>query len=183
MRHSGPGRRQGGVINAILQVHDAVTRALFGVSMVAAAYLTLVLAWEVIARYWFQMPGSWAPDTAAFSFALTTLLATPMLAWKHGHANMNMVVNALPAAASAWLQRFTMLLACAVCLTATWFGWIELLRLHKRGVMMILVTPIPKWWLMAAIVYALGSSGIYYFRHFLCSFLRAPVRDTETEVH
>lgn len=183
MSHTGLGRPGGGIIRSLTWAHDSTTRLLFVISMIAAAYLTLVLAWEVIARYWLHLPSSWAPDTAGFSFALITFLAAPMLAWKHGHANMNMIVKALPADGAKWLERFTMLLACAVCLVAAWFGWTELLRLYRRGVMMIAVTPIPKWWLMTTIVYALASSGLYYLRHFLCSFYRAPAHDTEAEVN
>ncbi|MCQ9618133.1 TRAP transporter small permease [Paenalcaligenes niemegkensis] len=182
MNHAVQRRPNGGITHSLMWAHDSLTRALFGVSMIAAAYLTLVLAWEVIARYWLHMPSSWAPDTAGISFALVAFLAAPMLAWKNGHANMNMVVKALPPGGSKWLERFTMLLACAVCLLAAWFGWIELLRLYKRGVMMIAVTPIPKWWLMTAIVYALGSSGLYYLRHFLCSFCRTATPGTHDEV-
>lgn len=167
-RPSGAG---GAIVQALMRVHDGLTRTLFGVSMLATAYLTLVLAWEVVARYWLKLPSSWAPDTAAVSFALITFLAAPMLANHHGHATMDMVVKALPPAGRRWLQRVTLVLACGVCLVAAWFGWVELLRLYRRGVMMIAVTPIPKWWVMTAIVYALVSSGVYYLRHLLCSFL------------
>lgn len=166
----------------LMQVQDSITRALFGVSMVAAAYLAIMLAWEVIARYWLKSPSGWIPDTASFSFALITFLAAPMLAASNAHAHMDMVVKALPQNLSVWLIRLTMLLACLVCLVAAWFGWAELLRLHRRGVMMITVTPIPKWWLMMTIVYALLNSGLYYLRHFLCSFRSASHAPTAAEV-
>lgn len=171
----------GNLAQIIMWAHDSLTKVLFVASMLAATYLTLVLSWEVVARYWLKSPTGWAPDTASISFALITFLAAPMLAWQHGHAHMNMVVKALPPHLSQWLQRFTMLLACFVCLVAAWFGWSELLRLYQRGVMMITVTPIPKWWLMTVIVYALFSSGLYYLRHFLCSFSQ-PSSNTANEV-
>lgn len=172
----------GSLPRVLMRVQDGITRALFVVSMVAAAYLALMLAWEVVARYWLKSPSGWIPDTASFSFALITFLAAPMLAASNAHAHMDMVVKALPQNISVWLVRLTMLLACIVCLVAAWFGWTELLRLYKRGVMMITVTPIPKWWLMMTIVYALLNSGLYYLRHFLCSFSTQAHSPTVAEV-
>ena len=164
-----PGHTAGqGFFRFLARIHDAITTGLFGVSMLATAYLTLVLSGEVIARYWMKDPSSWAPDTAAVSFALIIFLAAPMLARKNGHATMNLIVQALPVRASVWLQRFTMLLACVACLLSAWFGWIELSRLYSRGVTMITVTPIPKWWVMTTVVYGLVSAGLYYLRHLIC---------------
>lgn len=62
------------------------------------------------------------------------------------------------------------LVAAGACLLSAWFGYVELLRLIRRNVMMIAVTPIPKWWLMAAIVYCLLSMGIYFLRHLCGTF-------------
>lgn len=167
------------VVGWFTRLHDQITRLTFAGAMLATAYLTLVLAWEVVARYWLHKPSGWAPDTAALSFGLIVFLAAPMLSWKGGHANMNMVVNALPAQASLWLTRFTFFVAAGVCTFTAWFGWQELVRLKMRGVMVIAVTPIPKWWLMAAIVYALISMALYFLRHFLASFFTSHAKHNE----
>lgn len=168
-----PLRRKGEparIVQALASLHDGLTQCTFGVAVAATAYLTLVLAFEVVARYVLHRPTGWAPDTSALAFAAITFLAAPKLAWKGGHADMNLVVKALPVAASTWLRRVTLLVAVLVCGVAAWFGGLELLRLYKRGVTMIAVTPIPKWWLMAAIVYSVASMGIYFLRHFFASW-------------
>lgn len=164
------------VLCTLAKAHDLLTRFTFVVAMVAVAYLTLVLAWEVFARYALQHPSGWAPDTAALAFALVTFLAAPTLSKESGHADMRLVVDYLPTAPALWLRRFTMLLACAVCWLAAWFGYLELLRVYQRGVMVIAVTPMPKWWLMLAIVYSLASMGLYFLRHFLTSFCGTQAR-------
>jgi len=171
MSASGPFRPVRHTLCLLAAFQDVITRITFVAAVIASAYLTLVLAWEVIARYALNNPTGWGPDTAAISFALITFCAAPMLAWKSGHANMNMVVNALPKHIAVWLQRFTWLLACTVCLIAAWFGFAELKRVFAGNVMMIAVTPIPKWWLMLAIVYALSNMGFYFLRHFLCTWV------------
>lgn len=170
MTRTGTPKRGVPIFGTLASIHDLITRFTFGIAIVAAAYLTLSLAWEVVARYALASPTGWIPDTASISFALVTFMGAPMLAWKHGHVSMDIVVKRLPERASAWVQRFALLVSAAACLLCAWFGYVELLRLVKRNVMMIAVTPIPKWWLMAAIVYCLLSMGIYFLRHFFVTF-------------
>lgn len=167
---SSPSRVVASSLGAMQRLHDGITHLSFWGAMLAVCYLTLVTAWEVIGRYVFKAPSGWAPDTAAVSFALVTFLSAPMLTWKGGHAAMTAVVNVLPAGGAKWLQRFTLLLAIVACGLCTWFGAIETVRLYERGVTMIAVTPIQKWWVMSAIVYGLGSITLYFIRHFLATF-------------
>lgn len=170
-RLPGGGKWFRSVIRLLVQAHDALTNFTFAIAIAAVAYLTLVLAYEVLARYGLKSPTGWAPDTSAFSFAAVTFLAAPKLAWKSGHANMDLLVKSLPPTPALWLRRATLLVSVIVCGLVVWFGMLELVRLYQRGVTMIAVTPIPKWWLMAAIVYALASMGLYYLRHLICSWL------------
>lgn len=171
----------GKILCTLARVHDTITRLTFAVALVAVAYLTVVLTWEVVARYGLRQPSSWGPDTAALSFALATFLAAPTLSKEGGHADMRMVVEAVPAGVAVWMRRFTMLVAWLVCWLLAWFGHHELLRLYERGVMAIAVTPIPKWWLMSAIVYSLLSMGLYFLRHLLTSFWRSSASSAQGE--
>ncbi len=173
MTRIGTPKRGVPIFGALASLHDLITRFTFGIAAVAAAYLTLSLAWEVVGRYALGSPTGWIPDTAAVSFALVTFMAAPMLAWKNGHVSMDIVVKRLPAGASAWVSRAALLVAAGACLLCAWFGYVELLRLVKRNVMMITVTPIPKWWLMTVIVYCLLSMGLYFLRHFFVTFRSA----------
>lgn len=173
MTNIGTPKRGVPIFGALASLHDLITRFTFGIAIVAAAYLTLSLAWEVVGRYAFGNPTGWIPDTAAIAFALITFMGAPMLAWKNGHVSMDIVVKRLPPRASAWVNRIALLVSAGACLLCAWFGYVELLRLVKRNVMMIAVTPIPKWWLMTAIVYCLLSMGLYFLRHFLVTFRSA----------
>ena len=161
--------------------HNTLTQWSFYVAIVALSYLALVLSWEVLARYLLQKPSGWAPDTAALSFGFAIFLAAPMLSWKGEHANMNAIILALPATFAQWLRRFTLLLAAVVCAVAAYFGYLEFFRVYKRGVMMIAITPMPKWWLMLIIVYALISMSLHYLRHFIDSFFSSNLKQNIKE--
>jgi C4-dicarboxylate transporter, DctQ subunit len=167
------------VVRALTRAHDSLTSLSFWGAMLGVVYLTVVTGWEVIGRYVLGTPASWTSDTAAVSFALVTFFAAPMLTWKAGHASMNAIVEALPTGSARWVRRFTMLLGAAACALVAWYAGNESLRLYNRGVMMIAATPIPKWWVMAALTYGLTSMALYFARHFITSFLHAEPTDSE----
>jgi len=164
------------VLTGLLRAHDALTQLSFRCAIVAVAYLTLVLAWEVFARYVLQKPSGWAPDTASLSFALSIFLAAPYLSKNFGHVSMDAIIKAVPQQMALWMQRLVYLAAALICFVSAYFGYLEFVRLYTRGVKMIAVTSMPKWWLMLAIVYALASMGIHFLRHFcsLCWHRVAP---------
>lgn len=163
----------------LLRLHDGLTRLTFWGATLCVAYLTLVTAWEVFGRYALDAPSDWAPDTAAVSFALASFLAVPMLTWKHGHAAMTFLVDAAPAPVTLWMRRLTLAVGVATCALCAWYGGIETLRQIDTGVMVVAVTPIPKWIVSGAIVYALGSASLYFLRHLAGTFIELPAARTE----
>ena len=154
----------------LFRIHDALTKATFWAAAVGVAYLTLVTAGEVFSRYVLATPTDWAPDTAAVAFALVTFFAVPWLTWQAGHASMDFLVNAAPARVSVWMQRLSYAIGLIVCGACAWIGALETARQITSGVMILSVTPIPKWVVFIPLVYALSSSALYFARHLLASF-------------
>lgn len=163
----------------LLRLHDGLTRLTFWGAALCVAYLTLVTAWEVFGRYVLARPSDWAPDTAAIAFALASFLAVPMLTWKHGHASMTFLVDSAPAPITVWMRRLTLLVGAVVCALCAWYGAVEAWRQIQSGVMVVAVTPIPKWVVSGAIVYALASAALYFLRHLAATFKDLSVDDTE----
>lgn len=163
----------------LLRLHDGLTRLTFWGAALCVAYLTLVTSWEVFGRYVLAAPSDWAPDTAAIAFALVSFLGVPMLTWKHGHASMTFIVDAAPVPVALWMRRLTLCVGAVACGLCAWYGGIETLRQIESGVMVVAVTPIPKWIVSGAIVYGLGSAALYFLRHLASTFSAAS--DAETE--
>lgn len=154
----------------LLRLHDALTRATYWMATFGVLYLTIVTAGEVFGRYALSTPTDWAPDTAAVSFALVTFLAVPYLTWKSGHASMNFIVDHAPAGVAMFLRRTSLLLGVLVCGACAWIGLAESLRQIGGGVMVVSVTPIPKWVIFVPLTYALASSALYFLRHLAETF-------------
>lgn len=158
------------MLRLALRLHDELTRLSFWAAGIAAAYLTFVTAWEVVARYVLRSPTGWAPDTSAVAFAFITFLAAPMLTSTSGHAAMTFIVEQSRPGVALWMTRFCQLTGVTACGLCTWFGAVETHRLFVQGVTMIAVTPIPKWLVVGAMVYAFSSMALYFLRHFAASF-------------
>ncbi len=154
----------------LCRMHDALTRTTFWAATLGVLYLTLVTAGEVFGRYVLSAPSDWAPDTASVAFGLITFLAVPYLTWKAGHASMDFVVSAVPLRLSVLMRRINFAIGFAACAVCAWVGGVEAARQISSGVMIVSVTPIPKWAVFVPMVYGLGSSALYFARHFANSF-------------
>jgi TRAP-type C4-dicarboxylate transport system permease small subunit len=158
------------MLATLAKLHDGLTRLTFWISAAAVLYVTAATSWEVVGRYAFDAPSDWSPDTSAVAFAYITFLAAPMLTREGGHAAMTFVTETAPRHVSAWLTRFSHFLGAVTCFLCAYVGADETGRQIGRGVMMISVTPIPKWLVSAVIVYGLASMGLYFLRHLFASF-------------
>src|SRR5690625_5389087 len=141
------------VLTGLLRAHDALTQLSFRCAIVAVAYLTLVLAWEVFARYVLQKPSGWAPDTASLSFALSIFLAAPYLSKNFGHVSMDAIIKAVPQQMALWMQRLVYLAAALICFVSAYFGYLVFVRLYTLGVEIIAFTSIPICWFMLFLFY------------------------------
>ncbi|KZY37466.1 C4-dicarboxylate ABC transporter permease [Roseovarius sp. HI0049] len=158
----------------LCRVHDAITSATFWAASFGVLYLTLVTAGEVFGRYVLASPSDWSPDTAAVAFGLITFLAVPYLTWKSGHASMDFIVNAVPRRLSIGMMRVNYVIGFAVCALVAWVGGVETARQISSGVMIVSVTPIPKWVVFVPLVYGLANSALYFIRHFAATFGQEP---------
>lgn len=158
------------MISSLLRVHDAITRMTFWVAAAAVAYLTVVTAVEVIARYAFRAPSGWAPDTTAVSFAFIAFLAAPEVTRQSGHAAMTFIVERSGPVAGLMLNRVSLVLSILVCLLLAWYGALESARQIEGKITMIAVLPIPKWIVTVSIVYGLASMGFYFLRSLVGTF-------------
>lgn len=163
----------------LYRLHDALTRTTFRASAFGVLYLTLVTAGEVFGRYVLSSPSDWAPDTAAVCFGLITFFAVPYLTWKSGHASMDFLVSAARPRVSALMLRVNYAIGFVACAICAWIGGVEAARQMASGVMIVSVTPIPKWVVFVPMVYGLGSSALYFARHLAASFGSGGPTDSE----
>ena len=105
-----------------------------GVSVLIPA-MTIVLAYEVTARYVFRRPTIWAHDTAIFMFGYCGLLAGAYVLKQRSHINVDIIVARFSRRGQAIFELITGLLFFFFIILVMIYGWktaIFALELGKR---------------------------------------------------
>ena len=128
--------------------------------------ITLLYCTEVVARYFLRAPSSWTAAVAIYLMLGTVLLIMPYLVMRQDHVSIT-VADYLPPRIGYRLALWVLGASVVVCGISTFISTQETLRAFTRGVRTTDTLFIPKWWLLAPVVYGLGNSTIYFARHFV----------------
>lgn len=123
-----------------------------------------IYCYEVAARYFFSAPTTWSYELGGYLLCLGTLLCAPVVTREHGHVAIVFVAETLPMASRRRLKSAIGLAAAAVCLAVAATTADEVSSQIARNVQTTAAFAIPKWWLTAALPYALAASGLYFIR-------------------
>jgi TRAP-type C4-dicarboxylate transport system permease small subunit len=145
--------------------HDLLTRASYNLGVALVAFMVLAFCYEVVARYGFNAPTSWASSLVSYALCLSIFSAMPELTRLNAHVAIGVLIDrASPHRARqlAKLIRFLAAFACVfaaiICLNACW-------EEYRDNIETMSVYPLPKWWITIFIPYGLSSSSIYFLRH------------------
>lgn len=150
-------------------LHDRVTD--WGNAAAAAAVGIIVLSsgFEVVARYFFNAPTTWAYDATGYLFCAAIFLSAPHLSRIRGHVAITLLHDASVARTRFILHIFIQAAALITCAFVAWIAFDETRRQMVQGIQTMAVRPIPKWLISSFIVYGMSSSALYFMRHFLSS--------------
>jgi TRAP-type C4-dicarboxylate transport system permease small subunit len=154
------------MISALRRLHDRITTAGFAGAALCVAIITGAFWYEVVSRYFFSAPTTWAYDLASFVLCPMIFLAIPEMTRRRAHVAVSYLADGMPPHARARLTTAVLLAAALVCFAAAWIAGSETWRQYVRGVETITAVPIRKWWVSIFIPYGLMSSGLYFLRQF-----------------
>ncbi|MSP81165.1 MAG: TRAP transporter small permease [Rhodospirillales bacterium] len=145
--------------------HDFLSRLSFKVAAACLAIIVCSYCYEVVARYFFNAPTTWAGPLVSYMLCAVVFLAAPDLTRKNVHIVINVLLEKMPPRHVAHLQRIITAVSAATCFLGTWIIGTTAVLQYKQGIETILTWAIPKWLLSAMIAYGLLSSGIHFLRH------------------
>ena len=148
-------------------VHDAVTRLTAILSALCLAGIVALYCGEVVMRYFLDRPTSWTAAVSVYLLLSTVMLMMPRLTSEAEHVSASIVDEHFSPRAAHGMALAIAATAALICGFATWFSLSEAARSWSRGVLTTDTLYIPKWWLLALVVYGLGSSTLHFLRHFL----------------
>lgn len=159
------GRR--GLLGELARAHDAVTVASFQLAVACLGLIALAFCYEVVARYVFNAPTVWANPIVSYLLCAMIFLAMPEMTRTAQHININILVDALPAASARFMVIIIRLIGCAACLLGAWITGTETSAQLASGIQTISFFPIPKWIVSIFVPYGMLSAGLYFIRQLL----------------
>ena len=148
----------------LADLHDAITAASFAGSAIVLAAIALSFCYEVVARYFFAAPTSWANAFVSYFLCAAIFLAVPELTRRRSHVAINLLLDRLPPSRALALNRLIRAAGAVACLLATWIAANATIEQISLGIETISAYPVPKWWVSIFIPYGMLSAGLYFVR-------------------
>jgi C4-dicarboxylate transporter DctQ subunit len=148
----------------VLLLHDAVTRISFAASAIILALIAISFSYEVVARYFFGAPTSWANAFVAYFLCASIFLAAPELTRRRVHVAVTILADRASPGLRAALHRVILAAGAGACLLATWITANATADQFAMGIDTISAYPVPKWLVSIFIPYGMLSSGLYFLR-------------------
>ncbi len=146
------------------RLHDGLTRIGFIGSACALGAITFSYCYEVVARYLFDAPTSWANEFVSYFLSIGVFLMMPHLTRQGGHVAVTLVIELVSPRIAHIMVWIICFFGAVVCAAAAWITADETLRQYIYDIQIMAVNPIDKWIVSIFIPFGLGSSSIYFLR-------------------
>ncbi|WP_027389667.1 TRAP transporter small permease [Chrysiogenes arsenatis] len=143
---------------------DLVTKICFHLSAWSLALIVIIILKEVVMRYFFNAPSSWATDVNTWLLALSIMLALPEITRTNGNVAITVIVDKLGSSKQMIMRRSVAFLGCVVCLVVCYIASLETIRQYDLGIATLWVSPIPKWWISSVIPVGFFLTAVHFLR-------------------
>lgn len=142
-------------IDLLTQVSTLLAAA--GLAMIVGSYV-----FEVVMRYFFASPTSWASDFVSYALCAIVFLALPQVTRDKSHVAVTIIVDVMPKHAANAAHVGVSLLGFACLVFSAWVSLKENIRQYTRGITTLAIDPIPLWWVSSFITFGLILSACYF---------------------
>lgn len=122
-----------GALGAAHAALDAVNSVMAALSAIAIAAAGLVLTWEVIGRYFLDIPSDWQDELSTFLLIGATFGAAGWIQARRGHVGIDALSLVLSPALDRARRRLADLLSLLFCTYFTWKCWQLLVEAWTEG--------------------------------------------------
>lgn len=159
----GPAGR-GGVLASLGRAHDRLTALSFQIAIACLGIIAVVYCYEVVLRYAFNAPTTWANPLVSYLLCALIFLAMPEMTRTSAHISINLLTDAVPEGVANVLAQVIRVVGVAACLVGAWITAGETGAQFIGGIWTISYFPVPKWTVSIFIPYGFLSAGLYFLR-------------------
>jgi len=130
--------------------------------------LTLLVVYEVLARYIFSAPTFWSMEVTQYLFCAVTMLTGGYCLLRDGHVRVDLFYPKMPLKTQAIVEIVTYPLAIALCAILLYLGGDEFWNVISKGTRSDSVVALPLWpvWLMIPL------GGLLLFLQIVSRYIR-----------
>lgn len=171
------------MIKPLARWHDQLSDVSLWMGMATLGAIVCISFAATMSRYFFGMPFPWVADWTGYMLVFTIFSATPAVS-RHGmHVSMDLLTSMIRAGSTHRMlmlaaQVLTLVIVGALCVIVAQ----SLVAAWRAQSNTVAAYPIPRWWLMALVLYGLGSSALYLIRN-IAGLLARPVPGTAVSAH
>ncbi|WP_323036348.1 TRAP transporter small permease [Pararhodobacter sp.] len=140
-----------------LLTHLSTILAGIGLAMIVGSYV-----FEVVMRYIFASPTSWASDFVSYALCAIVFLALPQVTKDKSHVAVTIIVDVMPKSVANAAHVVVSLLGFACLSYSAWVSLKENIRQYTRGITTLAIDPVPLWWVSSFITFGLLLSALYF---------------------
>ncbi len=152
------------LLRGLARAHDGLTDVSFQFAKLCLGIIVFAYCYEVAARYFFNAPTWWADEAVSYSLCIGIFTMMPHVTREKGHVAVTLIVDLMSPRNARPVYWFIYLLSFLACAAAAWISLDENIRQVVKGVMLMKVEPLPKYWISTWITYGFASSALYYLR-------------------
>ena len=166
---------------------ESVARFAASIASILFVLAGAMLTYEVVARYFFVKPTSWAAELSQMCLIWGSLLAMAWLLARRQHIQVDAVVKLLPVSVGRWLDVVVMSVVAVFAATVMWYGFEIFFDSFVRGRTTGSLLNIPIWIVELAVpvgfALLLIQSIIEIIKLLSSSSERPDTEDQESDLH
>ena len=143
---------------------DSITRFSLFLGGTGLFLLLFSYVFEVVMRYFFNMPTTWSYDLGKAFLCSSVMLALPDITRNQGNITIDVLLEKLPPMTLKKAKQLITLTCCGICLATAWICFDETLRQYTANIETFWNNPVPKWWISSLIPFGFLLSGLQFFR-------------------
>ncbi|MCE8024123.1 TRAP transporter small permease [Billgrantia aerodenitrificans] len=149
----------------LTKAHDATSELGLHAGLLALALIALLTFVGTMSRYFLGAPIGWIPDWSNYLLAGSVFVTAPAVTRRGLHVSMDILPSLLPSPTlRKALTALAAALTCTILAVMSWLLLRSLVDAWGSGTTTAAAYPIPRWWLLAVILYGFASSGLHVLR-------------------
>ncbi len=129
----------------LMRLFDWVLQGLAWLSCFLFFAVVFAISYQVVMRYFFNMPPLWVNDFVEYSMLTATMLGAAFVLKEERHIEVDLITGLLTPEHQHLLKVVTSAAGCLTCAVVAWYGGLTVWDNYSRGIIVTKTMDFPKY--------------------------------------